>query len=83
VNQIVEAVKRALEITPPELAADIKAKGIVMTGGGAKLLELDTLLREETGLMVNVIDDPLACVCKGTAKILENLDKYRKVLMHA
>ncbi len=83
VNQIVDAVKRALEITPPELAADIKAKGIVMTGGGAKLLELDTLLREETGLMVNVIDDPLECVCKGTARILEDLDKYRKVLMHA
>lgn len=82
VAAIVDAVKRALEITPPELASDIMHKGIVMTGGGAQLRGLDELLREKTGLAVNVIDDPLVCVCKGTARILEDLDKYRKVLMN-
>lgn len=82
VAAIVDAVKRALEITPPELASDIMLKGIVMTGGGAQLRGLDHLLREKTGLSVNVIDDPLICVCKGTARILEDLDKYRKVLMN-
>lgn len=82
VAAIVDAVKRALEITPPELASDIMLKGIVMTGGGAQLRGLDELLREKTGLSVNVIDDPLVCVCKGTARILEDLDKYRKVLMN-
>jgi rod shape-determining protein MreB len=81
VTSIVEAVKQALEITPPELSADILDKGIVMTGGGAQLRGLDERLRLETNLPVNVIDDPLVCVCKGTARILEDLDKYRKVLM--
>lgn len=81
VSAIVEAVKQALEITPPELSSDILDKGIIMTGGGSQLRGLDEKLRHETNLPVNVIDDPLLCVCKGTAKILENLDKYRKVLM--
>jgi rod shape-determining protein MreB and related proteins len=81
VTAIVEAVKQALEITPPELSADILDKGIIMTGGGSQLRGLDERLRQETNLPVNVIDDPLVCVCKGTARILEDLDKYRKVLM--
>jgi rod shape-determining protein MreB len=81
INRIVEAVKKALEITPPELSADILDKGIIMTGGTSLLRGLDARLRQETNLPVNVIDDALYCVCKGTAKILENLDKYRKVLM--
>jgi rod shape-determining protein MreB len=81
VNAIVEAVRRALEQTPPELSADLMDKGIVMTGGGSQLRGLDELLRRETGLPVNVIDDPLVCVCKGTARILEDMDKYYKVLM--
>lgn len=81
VTAIVEAVKQALEITPPELSADILEKGIIMTGGGSQLRGLDERLRQETNLPVNVIDDPLICVCKGTARILEDLDKYRKVLM--
>ncbi len=81
VSQIVDAVKRALEQTPPELSADILDKGIVMTGGGSQLRGLDELLRRETNLPVNVIDDPLVCVVKGTARILEDLDKYQKVLM--
>ncbi len=81
VNAIVDAVKRALEQTPPELSADLMDKGIVMTGGGSQLRGLDELLRQETNLPVNVIDDPMVCVCKGTARILENMDKYYKVLM--
>lgn len=81
VTAIVEAVKQALEITPPELSADILDKGIIMTGGSSQLRGLDERLRHETNLPVNVIDDPLICVCKGTARILEDLDKYRKVLM--
>lgn len=81
VTSIVESVKQALEITPPELSADILDKGIIMTGGSSQLRGLDERLRHETNLPVNVIDDPLICVCKGTAKILENIDKYRKVLM--
>ena len=81
VTAIVEAVKQALEITPPELSADILDKGIVMTGGGANLRGLDERLRQETNLPVHVIDDPLVCVCKGTARILEDLGKYHKVLM--
>ena len=81
VNAIVEAVRRALEQTPPELSADLMDKGIVMTGGGAQLRGLDELLRRETNLPVNVIDDPMVCVCKGTARILEDMGKYYKVLM--
>jgi len=81
VTAIVEAVKQALEITPPELSADILDKGIIMTGGGSQLRGLDERLRQETNLAVNVIDDPMVCVCKGTARILQDLDKYRKVLM--
>jgi rod shape-determining protein MreB len=81
VQQIVVAVKQALELTPPQLAADILDKGIIMTGGGSLLRGLDERLRQETNLAVNVIDDPLVCVCKGTARILENLEKYRKVLL--
>jgi rod shape-determining protein MreB len=83
VSLIVEAVKRALENTPPELSSDISDKGIVMTGGGAKLRGLDERLRQETNLPVNVIDDPMICVCMGTARILEDLNKFRKVLMPA
>ena len=81
ISAIVEAVKQALERTPPELSADILDKGIIMTGGGAQLRGLDERLRQETNLPVNVIDDPLICVCKGTARILEDMDKYRQVLM--
>ncbi|OGJ85635.1 MAG: rod shape-determining protein [Candidatus Raymondbacteria bacterium RifOxyA12_full_50_37] len=83
VNNIVLAVKQALEQTPPELSADILDKGIVMTGGGSQLRGLDERLRQETNLPVNLIDDPLSRVALGTAKILENIDKYRKVLLNS
>ena len=78
---IIEAVKQALSITLPELSADIYDKGIILTGGGSQLRGLDERIRKETGLSVNVIDDPMTCVCKGAARILEDLDKYRPVLV--
>jgi rod shape-determining protein MreB len=72
VAQIVEAVKVALEATPPELAADIADKGIMLTGGGALLRGLDLEIRDHTGLPVTVADDPLSCVALGCGKVLEN-----------
>ena len=80
VFQIVEAVKVALENTPPELAADIVDKGIVMTGGGALLNRLDQVLREATGLPVVVAEDALSCVVLGTGRALEELKRLRNVL---
>ncbi|MCB1215369.1 MAG: rod shape-determining protein [Deltaproteobacteria bacterium] len=74
---IVEAVKTTLEKTPPELAADIVDKGIVLAGGGALLKDLDILLREETGLPVTLADDPLTSVVYGTGKALEQLDTLK------
>jgi rod shape-determining protein MreB and related proteins len=80
VSQIVEAVKVALENTPPELAADIVDKGIVLTGGGAMLANMDTVLRQATGLPVSVAEDPLLCVALGTGHAVENIDRLRGVL---
>jgi rod shape-determining protein MreB len=76
---IVDAVRTALERTPPELAADIVDKGIVLTGGGALLKGLDQLLRQETNLPITVADDPLSCVALGTGKVLDELDLLKKV----
>ncbi len=81
VDQIVQAVKRSLEETPPELAADIVDRGIVMSGGGSLLRGLDKLLREETQLPINVVEDPLTCVVLGTGKILDDPVLFEKVLM--
>jgi rod shape-determining protein MreB len=83
VGAIVEAVKVALEATPPELAADIVDKGIVLTGGGSLLAGLDQVLREETGLPVSIADDPLSCVALGTGRVLENFKGSRHVLSTA
>jgi len=80
VEQIVEAVKMALEATPPELAADIVDKGIMLTGGGALLHNLDTELRNRTGLPVFIADDPLSCVVRGSGTVVENLKKWKSVL---
>src|ERR1700736_6595771 len=74
-NQIVSAVKSALERTPPELGADIAERGMVLTGGGALLRDVDRLLMEETGLPVIVADDPLTCVVRGCGRALENMEK--------
>jgi rod shape-determining protein MreB len=80
VSQIVEAVKVALEATPPELAADIVDKGIVLTGGGSLLTNLDQVLRDETGLPVSIADEPLSCVALGTGKVLEHINTHKQVL---
>jgi len=79
VDSIVQAVRIALEQTPPELAADIVDRGIVLTGGGALLKGLDSLLREETSLPITVVDDPLSTVALGSGKVLDNLDVLREV----
>jgi rod shape-determining protein MreB len=78
-NQIVSAVKSALEQTPPELGADIASKGMVITGGGALLRDLDRLLMEETGLPVIVAEEPLSCVVRGSGKALEKMDKLGSI----
>jgi rod shape-determining protein MreB len=80
VTAIVEAVKVALENTPPELAADIVDKGIVLTGGGALLTRLDEVLRAHTGLPVTVAEDALCCVALGTGRALEEMKRLRQVL---
>lgn len=79
VNTIIEAVRVSLERTPPELAADIVDKGIVLAGGGAYLKNLDVLLREETGLPVVVAEDPLSCVVLGSGAMLDQLDLLKRV----
>jgi rod shape-determining protein MreB len=81
VSMIVEALRVALEKTPPELAADIVDKGIVMTGGSSMLKGLDELLREETNLPIQVSDNPLECVVLGTGKVLDELHIYEQVLI--
>jgi len=80
VSQIIEAVKIALECTPPELASDIVDKGIVMTGGGSLLHNLDIVLRDATKLPILVAEDALSCVALGSGKVLENLKKLQHVL---
>jgi len=83
VFSIVEAVKVALEQTPPELAADIVDKGIVLAGGGALLSQIDVLLREETGLPVTIAEDPLSSVVYGTGKALDQLDTLKGITVSA
>jgi len=80
VGAIIEAVKVALEHTAPELAADIVDKGIVLTGGGALLGNIDFVLRHATGLPVSIADDPLSCVVLGTGRALEEMKRLRDVL---
>ena len=73
-NGLVTAIKIALENTPPELSSDIAERGIMLTGGGALLRDLDRLIAEETGLPVMLADDPLTCVVRGCGMALERLD---------
>ncbi|MFT5368235.1 MAG: rod shape-determining protein MreB [Candidatus Latescibacterota bacterium] len=80
VSAIIDAVRQTLEQTPPELAADILDRGIILTGGGALLKGLDRRLVEETSLPVIVADDPLTCVVRGTGKVLDDIEGYLKVL---
>ena len=81
INLIVEAVKRALEDTPPELSADILDRGIILTGGGSMLKGIDQLIRERTNVPVNIGEEPLLSVVKGTGKVLEDVKKYESVLI--
>ena len=80
IQAVVEAVRRALEITPPELASDIVDRGIVMTGGGALIRGMDRLLQHETNLPIHVDEEPLSCVVRGVGRILDDLEKYQTVL---
>jgi rod shape-determining protein MreB and related proteins len=79
INAIVDAVRVALERTPPELAADISDHGIVLAGGGALLRNLDVLLREETKLPITIAEDPLSAVVLGAGRILDDMDLLRRV----
>ncbi len=81
VNAILNAIKESLEKTPPELAADIVDKGIVLAGGGALLTNLDTLIREETGLPVMIAEDPLGAVATGGGKALDELDLLKQIVI--
>jgi rod shape-determining protein MreB len=81
VNAVVDALKASLEKTPPELSADIRDRGIILTGGGSLLKGLDRRLRDETNLPINIAEDPLTCVVRGTAKVLEEFATYQRVLL--
>jgi rod shape-determining protein MreB len=77
---IVSAVKMALEATPPELAGDVAERGIVLTGGGALMRDIDKLLTEETGLNVVIAEDPLTCVARGGGRVLELIAKDERAI---
>ena len=79
VGAIVNAIRGVLEKTPPELSADIVDKGLILTGGGALLRNLDKCIREETGLPVTVAENPLSCVVLGTGKMLEDFNLLKKI----
>jgi rod shape-determining protein MreB len=81
VSQILNAIKLALENTPPELSADIVDKGIVLAGGGALLKGLDVFLREETSLPIIIAEEPLMCVALGAGRVLDDIDILKKVMM--
>ena len=81
IMMIVDCIKTTLEKTPPELAADIMERGIMITGGGALLKGLDTLIKEETGIKTNIAENPLDCVTLGTAHVLDEINSLRKVLL--
>ena len=80
IQAVVEAVRRALEMTPPELASDIVDRGIIVTGGGALIRGMDRLLQHETNLPIHVDEEPLSCVVRGVGRILDDFQKYRTVL---
>jgi len=81
VTAILDAIKNTLEQTPPELAADIMDRGIIMAGGGSLLRGLDLLVSEQTGMPVHLADEPLLCVARGTGRVLENIDVLKRVLI--
>jgi len=81
VKQIVDEIKATVEETPPELLADVMAKGIYLAGGGSLLKDLDTLITKETKMPVKIIDDPLTAVARGAGMVLEKLDELQEVLV--
>ncbi len=81
VSQLVAAVREALEKSPPELSADIRDRGIILTGGGALLKRLDQRLRDETNLPANLAEDPATCVVRGTGKVLDDFEVYKDLLL--
>jgi len=81
INSIVDSIKYTLEKTPPELAADIMDRGIMLTGGGALLSGLDRLIRGDTGMPVTIAENPLDCVVMGSGKVLEEIETLKKVLI--
>ena len=83
IMQIVDGIKMTLEKTPPELAADIMINGIVLSGGGALIKNLDRLIALETGIPVNIAQDPLDCVVRGAGKVLEDLDSLKSVFINS
>ena len=83
INKILELVKATLEKTPPELASDIMEKGIVLSGGGALIQNLDKLISLETGMPVYIAEEPLDCVVKGTSKMLQDLEKLKTILANS
>lgn len=80
-DEVMRAIKSVLHDTPPELSADIMEKGIVVTGGGALLRNIDTLIFQETGVPAHIAEDPLLCVARGTGIALEHLDVYKRSIM--
>ncbi len=83
IRDITDVIKATLEKTPPELASDIMEKGIILSGGGALIENLDKLVSERTGMPVFIAESPLECVVKGTEKTLEDLEKLKTVLINA
>ena len=83
IDKIVEVVKITLEKTPPELASDIMEKGIMLSGGGALIKNLDKLISAETGMPVYIAEEPLDCVVKGTEKTLQDLGKLKTILLNS
>ena len=81
IQSLIDATKEVLEITPPEIVADIMKRGIYLTGGGAMIKRLDEVLQEEIGIPVIVANDPLIAVAKGTGEILENIEMYQEALI--
>ena len=83
IGDIVEAVKQTLEKTPPELASDIMEKGIVLTGGGALIQNLDKLISKTTGMPVYIAETPLDCVAIGAGKTIDDLEKLKNILINS
>jgi rod shape-determining protein MreB len=80
-GEIVQIIKNVLEVTPPELCSDIMDRGIIISGGGAQLKNISTLITRVTGVSARVADDPLFCVARGTGIVLSNLDSYKRNIM--